>query len=98
MAVITFEEFFELMKTEVCLVTYKMQSDNISTTNIGIKCTLLSEHIPTGNEDQLKLKRSIEWNNLYLTDADSAREEIGLMLNKTEQEDKEGNIIVMSLK
>jgi hypothetical protein len=94
MAVITFEEFFELMKTEVCLVTYKMQSDNISTTNIGIKCTLLSEHIPTGNEDQLKLKRSIEWNNLYLTDADSAREEIGLMLNKTEQEDKEGNIIV----
>jgi hypothetical protein len=81
MAVITFEDFFELMKTEVCLVTYRMQSDNISTTNIGIKCTLLSEHIPTGNEDQINLKRSIEWNDLYLTDTDSARSEIGLLLN-----------------
>jgi hypothetical protein len=81
MAVITFEDFFELMKTEVCLVTYKMQSDNIATTNISIKCTLLSEHIPTGDENQIKLQRSIDWNDLYLTDTDSAREEISLLLN-----------------
>jgi hypothetical protein len=94
MAVITFEDFFELMKTEVCLVTYKFQSDNISTTNLSIKCTLLSEHIPTGDEDQIRLQRSIDWNNLYLTDTDSAREEISLLLNGLEQEDIEGNITV----
>ena len=94
MAVITFEDFFELMKTEVCLVTYKMQSNNISTTNIGIKCTLLSEYIPTGDEDQINLKRSIEWNDLYLTDTDSARAEISLLLNKFENKDSVDNIYV----
>ena len=94
MAVITFEEFFELMKTEVCLVTYKMQSDNIATTNISIKCTLLSEHIPTGDENQIKLKRSIEWNDLYLTDTDSARAEISLLLNGSEHKDSADNIHV----
>jgi hypothetical protein len=88
MAVITFEEFFELMKTEVCLVTYKFQSDKISTTNIGIKCTLLSEHIPTGDENQINLKRSLEWNDLYLTDTDSARAEISLLLNESEYKDQ----------
>tara|TARA_R110000868_G_scaffold186430_2_gene428870 strand:- start:39 stop:455 length:417 start_codon:yes stop_codon:yes gene_type:complete len=98
MAVITFEEFFELMKTEVCLVTYKMQSDNIATTNISIKCTLLSEHIPTGDQNQINLKRSLEWNDLYLTDTDSARAEISLLSNGSEQEDDDGNMIVSAPK
>jgi hypothetical protein len=94
MAVITFEEFFELMKTEVCLVTYRMQSDNISTTNIGIKCTLLSEHIPTSDEDQIRLQRSIDWNNLYLTDTDSARAEVADLLVINELTDSDGNVTI----
>ena len=94
MAAITFEDFFELMKTEVCLVTYKLQSDKISTTNIGIKCTLLSEHIPTGNEDQTRLQRSIEWNDLYLTDTDSARTAVADLLATNEFTDSDGNVTI----
>jgi hypothetical protein len=91
MSATTFEEFFELMKTEVCLVSYRLQSTADSTTNLSIKCTLLSEHIPTEDEDQIKLQRSIEWNNLYLTDTDSARDEVYQLL-RTNYTGTDGNL------
>jgi hypothetical protein len=91
MSATTFEEFFELMKTEVCLVSYRLQSTDDSTTNLSIKCTLLSEHIPTEDEDQIKLQRSIEWNNLYLTDTDSARDEVAQLL-RTNYRATDGNL------
>jgi hypothetical protein len=78
MAVITFEEFFELMKTEVCLVVYNKGGD---IGKMGIKCTLLKEHIPTGHLNSVNLERSIEWNDLYLLGTDSSKSQIQRLLN-----------------